>query len=182
LTILVSPLSRVPDVIAQRKPARVISLLDPEMTFPETGPDYADKHLRVEMHDITEAQEGWIAPAEGHIDTLLKFIGDWDEKGPILIHCYAGISRSTATAFITACMHNPDVDEVLIAQNLREASPTATPNRRIVQLADRALGRKGRMLHAVETIGRGTHWLEVGEAEPFAMRSFYDPAKYARQK
>lgn len=180
MTILVSPLSRVPDIIAERKPARVISLLDPETAFPDTGPGYVDKHLRVEMHDITQAQEGWIAPAEGHIDTLLKFIADWDEKGPILIHCYAGISRSTATAFVTACLHNPDVDELIIARELREASPTATPNRRIVQLADLAMGRKGRMLHAVESIGRGPAWFDIGEAEPFAMRSFYGPAKYAR--
>lgn len=180
MTIIVSPLSRVPEVIAARKPARVISLLDPEMAFPDTGPAYVDRHLRVEVHDIVEHQEGWICPAEGHIDTLLKFIGDWDEKAPILIHCYAGISRSTATAFITACMHNPDVDETIIARELRDASPTATPNRRIVQLADLALGRKGRMLYAVESIGRGASWLDVGEAEPFAMRSFFGPAKFAR--
>jgi predicted protein tyrosine phosphatase len=181
LTILVSPLSRVPQVIAQRKPARVISLLDPETPFPDTGPDYVDKHLRVEMHDIVETQQGWIAPAEGHIDSLLKFIADWDETGPILIHCYAGISRSTATAFITACLHNPDASEVEIARELRSVSPTATPNRRIVQLADLAMGRKGRMLHAVESIGRGSSWMETGEAEPFALRSFFGgPAQSAR--
>ena len=130
MTILVSPLSRVPEVIAERKPARVISLLDPTMAFPETGPAYIDKHLRVEVHDIVEAQEGWLHPTEAHIDELLKFIAAWDEKGPILIHCYAGISRSTATAFVTACLHNPDVDEMIIARELRGASPTATPNRR----------------------------------------------------
>ncbi|MES1202704.1 MAG: protein-tyrosine phosphatase family protein [Pseudomonadota bacterium] len=180
MTILVSPLSRVPEVIAERKPARVISLLDPTMAFPETGPAYIDKHLRVEVHDIVEAQEGWLHPTEAHVDELLKFIAAWDEKGPILIHCYAGISRSTATAFVTACLHNPDTDEMIIARELREASPTATPNRRIVQLADLALGRKGRMLHAVESIGRGASWAEIGEAEPFALRSFYGPAKIAR--
>ena len=42
-----------------------------------------------------------------------------------------------------------------IAQALRRASPTATPNIRIVSLADRLLGRDGRMIAAIETIGRG---------------------------
>jgi predicted protein tyrosine phosphatase len=174
MTILVSPLSRVNDVIARHKPARVVSLLDPEMAFPDPGPSFVDRHLRVSMHDITEDQEGWIAPAEGHIETLLKFIGEWDERGPILIHCYAGISRSTATAFITACMHNPEIAETTIAGALRAASPSATPNRRLVQLADLALGRRGRMLHAAESIGRGDNsWLEAGEAQPFALPSYY---------
>jgi predicted protein tyrosine phosphatase len=162
-------------MIAEYRPARVVSLLDPEMIFPDAGPNYVDKHLRVSMHDITEHQEGWIAPEAGHIETLLKFIGEWDETAPILIHCYAGISRSTATAFITACMHNPSTDEVVIAKALRAASPSATPNKRIVQLADLALGRKGHMLYAIESIGRGQTWSEIGEAEPFAIASYFEP-------
>jgi predicted protein tyrosine phosphatase len=174
MTILVSPLSRVNDVIARHKPARIVSLLDPEMSFPDTGPNFVDRHLRVSVHDINEHQEGWICPAEGHIESLLKFVGEWDERGPMLIHCYAGISRSTATAYITACMHNPEIPEVTIAQALRAASPTATPNRRLVLLADLAMNRKGRMLHAAESIGRGDNsWLERGEALPFALPSYY---------
>ena len=47
-----------------------------------------------------------------------------------------------------------------IAQALRRASPTATPNIRIVSLADRLLGRDGRMVAAIETIGRGEIALE----------------------
>jgi predicted protein tyrosine phosphatase len=176
VSILVSPLSRVRQVIAQYKPARIVSLLDPQTPFPDSGPDFVDKHLRVHMHDIIEDQEGWISPSEGHVEALLKFVAEWDERGPILIHCYAGVSRSTATAFITACMHNPNVSEVTIAQALRAASPTATPNRRIVQLADLAMGRKGRMLHAAESIGRGEFSSDFGEAEPFALQSYFAPA------
>ena len=165
----------MPKVIAEYRPGRIVSLLDPQMAFPDTGPNYVDKHLRVHVHDITEDVEGWIAPEAGHIETLLKFIGDWDETGPMLVHCYAGISRSTATAFIAACMHNPDVDEVVIAKALRAASPTAQPNRRIVQLADLALGRRGHMLYAAESIGRGASFYETGEAEPFALPSYFAP-------
>jgi predicted protein tyrosine phosphatase len=176
MTIIVCPLSRVHEMIGQHKPARVVSLLDPEMAFPETGPTYLDKHLRVKMHDITELEAMSVAPDENHVTALLDFIGAWEEQGPLLVHCYAGISRSTATAFISACMHNPDSDEVVIAQALRAASATATPNRRLVQLADKALGRKGQMLYAVETIGHGAPaWHEIGEARPFAIPSYFSP-------
>jgi predicted protein tyrosine phosphatase len=171
MPILVSPLSRVSEVIAARTPQRVVSLLDPDTPFPETGDAYIDRHLRVPVHDITEEIEGWTWPAATHIDTLLRFISDWDRSAPILIHCYAGISRSTATAFITACVHNPKTDEEEIAWALRRASPTATPNSRLVALADASLARGGRMSRAVAAIGRGGTWEEIGEAKPFEMAS-----------
>ena len=87
--------------------------------------------------------------------TLLDFVRGWDRKAPLVVHCYMGISRSTASAFASVCALNPHRDETSIAQALRRASPTATPNIRIVSLADKLLGRKGRMIAAIENIGRG---------------------------
>ncbi len=58
------------------------------------------------------------------------------------------------------------VTRIGIAQALRRASPTATPNIRIVSLADRLLGRDGRMVAAIETIGRGCL---AEEAAPFRL-------------
>ena len=42
-----------------------------------------------------------------------------------------------------------------IAQAIRAASPIASPNRLIVSLADKALGRDGRMVRALDAIGPG---------------------------
>jgi predicted protein tyrosine phosphatase len=61
---------------------------------------------------------------------------------------------------------NPQSEERMIASALRRASPTATPNLRIVTLADRLLGRDGRMIEAVEEIGPGTI---AAEALPFRL-------------
>src|SRR4029077_1502074 len=94
------------------------------------------------------------------------FVRNWDRKAPLVVHCYMGISRSTASAFASICALNPHRDEQSIAQALRRASPTATPNVRIVSLADRLLGRDGRMIAATETIGRGVF---AAEAEPFGL-------------
>jgi predicted protein tyrosine phosphatase len=84
----------------------------------------------------------------------------------MVIHCYAGISRSTASAYAAACAVNPDRDEMEIAQNLRRASRTAMPNSLIVALADDILGREGRMIAAIEAIGPGDLAME---ADPFVL-------------
>jgi predicted protein tyrosine phosphatase len=105
-------------------------------------------------------------PGEEHVAELLDFVRDWDRRAPLVVHCYMGISRSTASAFTIVCALNPHRDVDDIAQALRRASPTATPNIRIVSIADRLLGRDGRMVAAIETIGRG---IMTTEAAPFRL-------------
>jgi predicted protein tyrosine phosphatase len=112
-------------------------------------------HLRVQVDDITEVMDGFVAPNEGHITQVLDFVRGWDRASPLVIHCYAGISRSTASAFAAACMLNPDRDERDIALRIRAASPIASPNRLLVTLADKALGRGGRMVRALDEMGPG---------------------------
>jgi predicted protein tyrosine phosphatase len=125
-----------------------------------------DNHLVLGMDDIIEPLDGYVAPADDHVAQLVDFAQRWDRGAPLVLHCYAGISRSTAGAFVTACALNPRRDEHDIAQALRRASITATPNMRIVSLADRLLKRDGRMVTAIETIGRG---IILGEADPFRL-------------
>jgi predicted protein tyrosine phosphatase len=82
------------------------------------------------------------------------------------VKSWAGISRSTAAAYIAACALAPEHDETTIATSLREASPSATPNARFVTLADDILNRRGRMVDAIRAIGRGT---EAMEGTPFML-------------
>ena len=85
---------------------------------------------------------------------------------PLVIHCHAGVSRSTAAAFIIACALAPSRPENEIADTIRRASHTATPNRRMVAIADAMLKRDGRMVAAIERIGRGS---ECYEGVPFVL-------------
>jgi predicted protein tyrosine phosphatase len=117
-------------------------------------------HLRVSVDDITEHIDGFVAPSDQHIEQVLAFVRAWDRSAPMVVHCYAGISRSTASAFAAACALNPHRDEAAIARQIREASPIASPNRLLVALADRALGRDGRMLRALDQIGPGNMTVE----------------------
>ncbi|UZE48716.1 tyrosine phosphatase family protein [Rhodopseudomonas sp. P2A-2r] len=125
-----------------------------QVVRPETVLDA--NHLRVQMDDITAHTDGFVAPNDAHIVQVLDFVRGWDRSAPLVVHCYAGISRSTASAFAAACMLNPDRDERDIAQKIRAASPIAAPNRLIVTLADKALGRDGRMVRALDEMGPGS--------------------------
>jgi predicted protein tyrosine phosphatase len=120
----------------------------------------AANHLKVAMDDITEQVDGFVAPSEQHIEKVLAFVRGWDRSAPLVVHCYAGISRSTASAFAAACMLNPHKDEISIARQIRAASPIASPNRLIVSLADKVLGREGRMLRALDEMGPGSMMVE----------------------
>jgi predicted protein tyrosine phosphatase len=104
--------------------------------------------------------EGLVAPDESTVKTILDFGAGWDESQPMLIHCWAGISRSSATAFILACERNPETPEQAIAQHMRAASPIANPNPRLVALADEMLNRQGRMADAIRAIGPGEMAME----------------------
>ena len=117
-------------------------------------------HLKVSMDDITEQLDGFVAPSELHIEKVLNFVRGWDRNAPMVVHCYAGISRSTASAFAAVCMLNPHRDEIEIARQIRAASPIASPNRLIVSLADKALRREGRMLRALDEMGPGSMTVE----------------------
>jgi predicted protein tyrosine phosphatase len=167
MKIWVSPLSEVHNVVAAARPERVVSLLG-ATPFPEIAGYDEDRHYRVNVDDVREEREGWITPGAEHVSGIVTFLKDWRLEAPLLIHCWAGISRSTATAFIAACLHNPETDEGEIARELRRASPTAWPNARIVALADDILGRKGRMAAAIEALGPGDF---AEEAEPFFIRA-----------
>ncbi len=119
-----------------------------------------ENHLVLSVDDISTPIEGYSCPGDEHVARLIAFAGRWDRAAPMVVHCFAGISRSTAGAFVAVCALNPKRDEREIAQAIRHASPTAQPNARIVTIADRLLERNGRMIRAVEAIGPGTAAME----------------------
>jgi predicted protein tyrosine phosphatase len=105
---------------------------------------------------------------------LLNFVENWDKQAPLLIHCFAGLSRSTATAFIALCAMNPRTPEETIARALRRSSDTAVPNRLFVALADNVLGREGRMVAALTSMGPNRPALEC---TPFGVTALHGPGE-----
>lgn len=151
----VCPLSQVAATVEASGASHLITLIN--VATPVARPDSipADNHLFIGINDIVEPMDGMVLPAEDHVRTLIRFVEGWDQKRPLVVHCFAGISRSTAAAYIALCVARPERDEREIAQALRQASPLATPNALLVAIADRLLERDGRMAAAIEEIGRG---------------------------
>ena len=164
--IHVCSLARLHATVEETGARHVVSLISDEATVERPLAVAPENHLWLRLHDISAPLDGYIMPAEQHVAELLDFVRDWDRLAPLVVHCYMGISRSTACAFASVCALNPRRDEAHIAQALRRASPTATPNARIVSLADQLLGRRGRMIAAIENIGQG---IFGGEAAPFRL-------------
>jgi predicted protein tyrosine phosphatase len=153
--IHVCSLALLHDTVRETGARHVVTLIKDVTLVHRPSDIAAENHLLLDMDDINEHVDGYVLPAEQHIEDMLRFVRRWDRTAPLVVHCYAGISRSTAGAFVAACALNPRRDERQIARALRLASPTAYPNMRIVRLADRALQRNGRMVTAIEAIGRG---------------------------
>jgi predicted protein tyrosine phosphatase len=164
--IHVCPLALLHKTVEDTGARHVVSLIGDEVSIERPSAIAAENYLRLRLHDISSPLDGYIMPDELHVADLLKFVRGWNRRAPLVVHCYAGISRSTASAFASVCALNPARDEESIALALRRASPTATPNIRIVSLADRLLGRDGRMVAAIEMIGRG---VMAAEAAPFQL-------------
>ncbi|MGB3809290.1 MAG: protein-tyrosine phosphatase family protein [Parvibaculum sp.] len=148
-----SPLSGVADAIRTVGPSHLVSLLDPETMIDTPQGIDAARHLRLSVNDIAEPNEMLVSPSEAHVSQLIGFIRRWDQRSPMLVHCWAGISRSTAAAFIALCTLNENHPEDDLARLVRARGSHAYPNRLMVRLADDILGRKGRMRAAVEALG-----------------------------
>ncbi|MCJ2043858.1 protein tyrosine phosphatase [Methylobacterium sp. J-078] len=162
----VCPLSRLPETLAASGARHLMTLMKVGTAIPRPETIAEGRHCVVEVSDIVAPMDGHVTPGEAHVGAILAFAEAWDRREPLLIHCYAGISRSTAAAYIAACALAPERDEAEVARALRDASPSATPNALFVAIADRMLGRGGRMVAAIAEIGRGA---EAFEGEPFRL-------------
>ncbi|MFA6266964.1 MAG: protein-tyrosine phosphatase family protein [Pseudolabrys sp.] len=164
--IHVCSLARLYKTVEETKALHIVTLL--RLTDRVTRPAHiaADNHLILAVDDIVDAEDGYNVPAHDHVVRLIDFAQRWDRSAPMVVHCFAGISRSTAAAFTAACALNPQRDEAEIARAIRAASPTAAPNKRIVAIADEILARDGRMVRAVDALGRGE---EAMEGHPFRL-------------
>ena len=162
----VCPLSRLAETVASSGASHLVTLVNVGTPVVRPSTIAAEHHHIVGMSDITVPLDGHILPGQAHVAGFLEFVRGWDRARPLVIHCYAGISRSTAAAYTAACALAPERDEAEIADALRLAAPSATPNALFVSLADELLARGGRMSAAITAIGRGA---EAFEGTPFRL-------------
>ncbi|MBO0663704.1 tyrosine protein phosphatase [Jiella sp. MQZ9-1] len=153
--LVVSSLADMPKTVAEHGARDLLTLINAETPVARPETVEASRHLFLAFNDIAEPMDGFTAPGALHVDQLIDFGHRWDRQAPLAIHCWAGISRSTAAAYVLALAVNPALDEARLAKELRRRAPSASPNPRIVAMADAKLQRGGRMVAAIRAIGRG---------------------------
>ncbi len=88
-------------------------------------------------------------PDRNHVYRILLFSQGFTLEDRILIHCRAGISRSTAIACAIACQHLPLGEEKQAVEQIRSIRSLMMPNFLIIRLADEILQRQGKLIAAV---------------------------------
>ena len=131
--------------------SHILSILDPDWPEPEAFRAF-DPHLRTTLyfHDAIEPGPAIILPQKADVEAILAFgreVGD--DLRHLLIHCHAGVSRSTAAMTMILAQAFPDQSEDAIVQRLVGIRPQAWPNSRMIGFADELLGREGRLTAAV---------------------------------
>lgn len=151
MPIIISSLADMPDLVRDFGVRDLVSVIHPEAQPPTPSQIDPARHHRCAVHDIVEPKPGKTSPQAKHIEALIKFLDTWDSEVPLLVHCLAGVSRSTAVALIAHTLKTGEPRKSAMA--LRKASPYAWPNRRILALADSILGLDGELTEACEAMG-----------------------------
>jgi predicted protein tyrosine phosphatase len=131
----------------------ILSILDPEWPDPEAFQAF-DPHFRATLrfHDAIEPDRDVLLPQKADVEAILTFGRDAAEAGGLLIHCHAGISRSTAATLMILAQAHPDEGEDSLADRLLQTRPQAWPNSRMIRFADELLDRRGRLVAAIAGI------------------------------
>jgi len=123
----------------------LVSIGDADDALP-AGYDNVRRKLRLLVADVVTE----LGATEEDIRRIIQ-LGESlrSDTGRVLIHCEAGVSRSSAAALIMyACWLGPGREQEAMRRVLSQR-PVAIPNRRMVELADRLLDRGGRLVEAL---------------------------------
>jgi len=126
--------------------SHVLSILDPDWPVPEAFGAFGE-HAKLELrfHDVIEVSAGTIAPQEHDVAAILAFGRDLEAEAAsrLLVHCHAGISRSTASMALILAQARPELSAEAILQGILGIREKAWPNLRILEMGDAMLGRDG---------------------------------------
>jgi predicted protein tyrosine phosphatase len=150
---------------SEERVTHVLSILDPGWPDIEAFGAF-DPHQRLELrfHDVIDAGPGWVAPDREDVERLLAFGCELTRarETHLLVHCHAGVSRSTAAATLIVAQTRPDRPAERALFEVVRQRPHAWPNLRILELGDALLGRRGEIVNAARA-----HYRRALEREPW---------------
>ncbi len=145
---------------ATARVSHVLSILDPSWPVPEVFGTYGEhEKLELRFDDVIDETPGKTAPQPEDVEALLAFGRDLAQEprqdAHLLVHCHAGISRSSAAMALLVAQTMPAEGGDEIFTELLRIRPQIWPNLRIIELGDAALGRGGALVAAVHQVYRG---------------------------
>jgi predicted protein tyrosine phosphatase len=121
--------------------------------FAEFGPH---RRLVLRFHDVIEPLPDQGGPTRADVESLLAFgreVGETPDAH-LLVHCHAGVSRSTAAATLIMMQANPGWSASAALEAVAALRPRAWPNLLILEIGEALLRRDGEIIAAVGDIYR----------------------------
>ena len=163
--------------------SHVLSILDPEFPVPEAFGTFGEhEKLELRFDDIIEDIAGQRPPNGDDVARILAFGRDLiaaPRPSHLLVHCHAGISRSTASMALIIAQTLPDAPAEAVLGLVHGIREKAWPNLRLIELGDAQLRRGGTLVaatralyrlqierrpHLVEFMEKGGRGREISEA------------------
>jgi predicted protein tyrosine phosphatase len=149
--IKVGGLHSIGAIVPEFRPTHLLGILDP--LTPEPAIYDHDPHSRstllLRFQDIDASRPD--GPTAEHVEKIIAFadqVCSAHARAParLLVHCHAGISRSTASAYIALARDLGLARAADAFRQLLRVTSNPWPNRLLVALADDVLGARGRLL------------------------------------
>ena len=153
----------------------VLSILTPELPEPEAFAAFSPhRRLTLRFHDIIEPSPDRLAPSREDVERLLAFGRELSAASGshLLVHCQAGVSRSTAAAALILAQAHPDWPAQEALDVVTRLRPRAWPNLRILELGDALLGRDGEIVAAA-----GAMYRRALDREPLLQEAMIDSGR-----
>lgn len=139
----------------EARATHVLSILDPDHPVPEAFGRFGE-HARLELrfHDIVDERPGEVMPTREHVEAILALGRDLGrdlvagDGTRLLVHCHAGISRSTAAMSLVLAQAMPEMPAADVLRLVHGIREKAWPNLRMMELGDALLGRDGALVRA----------------------------------
>ena len=135
----------------------IITIEDTTIREPFRVQTNEPKQLILRFDDINQPMDDYVIPQMSHIKRALEF-ADKIEDGSLLVHCHAGISRSSAIALAVIAKRLGSGKEEEAVNTLEHINPNCRPNKSIVEMADELLERDGKLYKEVDEKLSFTKW------------------------
>lgn len=137
----------------------VLSILDPDWPVPDAFGTFGEhERLELRFHDVIEDTKSMRPPMPEHVEKVLAFgrtmLAEPPPGAHLLVHCHAGVSRSTASMILIIAQARPQAPAATIVQEVYRIRGKAWPNLRIIEMGDAMLGRGGELVLAVKDLYR----------------------------